>query len=162
MTSKDRTGNLARGGIIAGLYLLLTLVSNSMGLASGMVQFRISEALCVLPVFTEAAVPGLFAGCLIANLLVGCAPWDIVCGSFATLFGAVLTRKLRNRKKLCLLPPVILNTLVIPPVLSAVYGMKEAWWILAASVFAGEFVSCYLLGGVLGKITAKHREQLKL
>ena len=75
--------DLTTAGLIAALYVLLTYLVNLLGLASGVIQIRISEALTILPVFTWAAVPGLFVGCLLANLLTGCALWDIVFGSLA-------------------------------------------------------------------------------
>ena len=66
------------GGVIAALYVVLTLVANAFGLASGAIQVRISEALTILPVFTTAAIPGLTVGCVLANIITGCLPWDIV------------------------------------------------------------------------------------
>ena len=107
---KNKTTYLTYAAFIAALYVILSLVSNMFGLASGAVQVRISEALTVMPVFTPAAVPGLFVGCIVSNILTGCAPWDIVLGSLATLIGAVFTRMLRKHDILCLLPPIAANT----------------------------------------------------
>ena len=83
MTKK--TLNLTRAAVIAALYVVLTMIANAAGLASGAIQIRISEALTILPVFTWAAVPGLTIGCLLANLLTGAAVWDIVFGAFLRL-----------------------------------------------------------------------------
>lgn len=162
MTSDRKTHELAAAGIIAAFYVALTLLSNAAGLANGMVQIRISEALCVLPVVTGAAVPGLFVGCLAANLLTGCALWDVLGGALATLLGAWMTRKLRDRKFLRLLPPVLTNTLVVPVLLAKVYGITAAWPVLAAGVFAGEAVSCAVLGGIVLRILEKNRKLMKL
>ena len=80
--------DLTQGAMIAALYVVLTFIANLAGLASGVIQVRLSEALTILPVFTAAAVPGLAIGCVLANLLTGCAIWDVVFGSLATLIGA--------------------------------------------------------------------------
>ena len=86
----------ARGALIGALYVVLTLVSALFGLSSGVIQFRISEALCVLPIFMPEAIPGLFIGCIVSNLIAGGVFWDIVFGSIATLIGAILARLLRK------------------------------------------------------------------
>ena len=84
-----RLALLTQGALIAALYTALTYLINYFGLANGAIQVRISEALTILPVFTPAAIPGLFIGCLLSNLLTGAAIWDIVFGSLASLLGAV-------------------------------------------------------------------------
>ena len=84
---------ITQSAMIAALYVAATYAANLLGLASGAVQLRISEALTVLPAFTFAAVPGLFIGCAAANLLTGCALWDVVFGSAATLIAAFGTYK---------------------------------------------------------------------
>ena len=151
--------DLTLAAMIAGLYVVLTMVSAAMGLASGAIQVRISEALCILPVFTPAAVPGLWIGCLLANLVTGCAPWDIVFGSLATLLGAVGTRLLRQRPLLAWIPPVLSNMLIVPVVLMKVYGVPDAWWYLVLTVGAGEVIACGILGLHLWKalLPAKDR-----
>ena len=72
--------NLCRAAIIAALYVVLTYIANALGLASGSIQVRFSEALTILPFFTPAAIPGLFVGCLLSNILTGCALPDIIFG----------------------------------------------------------------------------------
>ena len=148
------------GGVIAALYVVLTLVANAFGLASGAIQVRISEALTILPVFTAAAIPGLTVGCVLANIITGCLPWDIVFGSLATLIGAVGTRLLRKKPLLAWIPPVISNMAIIPVVLQKVYGVPDAWWYLVLTVGAGEIISCGVLGLLLYH-SAKRIPQLK-
>lgn len=152
--------HLAQSAVIAALYVVFTYVSAIMGLASGAVQVRLSEALCILPCFTPAAVPGLFIGCLAANLLTGCALWDVVFGSLATLIGAVICRLLKNHRILCLLPNIISNTVIIPLVLMYVYGTPETFWYLALTVGLGEVISCGLLGTLLRKAIEPHEERI--
>ena len=148
------------GGVIAALYIVLTLVANAFGLASGAIQVRISEALTILPVFTTAAIPGLTVGCVLANIITGCLPWDIVFGSLATLIGAVGTRLLKEKPLLAWIPPVISNMAIIPVVLQRVYGVPDAWWYLVLTVGAGEVISCGVLGLLLYH-SAKRIPQLK-
>ena len=140
---------VAFGGVIAALYVVLTIVANALGLASGAIQVRFSEALTILPVFTATAVPGLTVGCLLANLVTGCALWDVVFGSLATLIGAAGTRLLRKKPMLAWIPPVISNMVIVPIVLQQVYGVPDAWWYLVLTVGAGEVISCGILGLLL-------------
>ena len=143
------TQKITFGGVIAALYVVLTVVANAFGLASGAIQVRISEALTILPVFTTAAIPGLTVGCVLANLITGCAPWDVVFGSMATLIGAVGTRMLRKKPLLAWIPPVNANMAIVPIVLQKVYGVPDAWWYLVLTVGAGEVISCGILGLLL-------------
>ncbi len=140
---------LCMGGAIAALYVVLTLVANAFGLASGAIQVRLSEALTILPVFTAAAVPGLTVGCVLANLLTGCALWDVVFGSLATLIGAVGTRMLRKKPLIAWIPPVISNAVIVPVVLQKVYGVPDSFWYLMLTVGAGEVIACGILGLIL-------------
>lgn len=161
MNRQEQTRKLAVGGITAALYVVLTFVSAAMGLASGDIQVRLSEALCILPVFSSAAIPGLTLGCFLANLLTGCAPLDVVFGTIATLIGAVGTYMMRKKyRKLAWLPPVISNMLIIPFVLAWVYGVEQAIPIMMLTVGAGEVISCGILGTLLGK--AVEKSDLKL
>lgn len=149
MMNRNQTKELALSGMIAALYVVLTWLANAMGLASGAVQVRFSEALTILPVFFTAAVPGLTVGCILANLLTGCALWDVVFGSLATLIGAAGTRMLRNKPLLAWIPPVLSNMLIVPIVLMKVYGVPESWFYLVLTVGAGEVISCGVLGLLL-------------
>ena len=142
--------DLTQGAMIAALYVVLTFIANLAGLASGVIQVRLSEALTILPVFTAAAVPGLAVGCVLANILTGCAIWDVVFGSLATLIGAVGTRLLRKISPvLAVLPPILSNIIIVPLVLQRVYGVEDAYWYLAMTVGAGEIISCGVLGLLL-------------
>jgi len=152
--------NIAMGGVIAALYVVLTVVANALGLASGAVQVRFSEALTIMPVFTASAIPGLTVGCVLANLITGCAPWDVVFGSLATLLGAVGTRLLRKKPLLAWIPPVVSNMLIVPIVLQQVYGVPDVWWYLVLTVGAGEVISCGILGLLLYR-SLKNNPQLK-
>ena len=146
---KNTTKMVAFGGLIAALYVVLTMLAAALGLASGAIQVRLSEALTILPVFTGAAVPGLTVGCVLANLITGCAPWDVVFGSLATLLGAIGTRLLRKKLLVAWIPPVISNMAIVPIILIKVYAVPDAWWFLVLTVGAGEVLSCGLLGLLL-------------
>ena len=141
---------ITKAAVIASLYVSLTYFANALGLSSGIIQVRFSEALTVLPLYPPAAVPGLFIGCIISNLITGCALWDIVFGSIATLLGALGTRFLRNRFRwLAPVPPIISNTVIIPFILSFVYNFEGNIFYFAVTVFAGEVISCGVLGTLL-------------
>ncbi len=147
--NKNNTLKLVNGGLVAALYVVLTVLAAQFNLASGAIQVRFSEALTILPVFTGAAVPGLAIGCVLANLLTGCAAWDVVFGSLATLIGAIGTRLLKDKPLLAWIPPVLSNMAIIPIILQQVYGVPDAWWFLVLTIGAGEVLSCGVLGLLL-------------
>ena len=150
---KNNTLYLTRGALIAALYVAFTYLSSLFGLSSGVIQFRISEALCVLPLFMPEAVMGLFVGCILSNLLTGAVLWDIVFGSLATLVGAVFTRLLRvlpeKLKWIATLPPVISNAVIVPFVLIHAYGVPDGYFYLLLTVGIGELVCATGLGTAL-------------
>ena len=152
---------ITQGALIAALYVVLTYLSSLMGLASGAIQVRLSEMLTILPFFTPAAIPGLFVGCLLANILTGCAFWDIVFGSLATLLGAVGTWLLRRQwKYLSSIPPVLANVAIVPFVLRIVYGVPDSHWFLMLTVGIGEVIACCIFGSILLAVLDKHRNTL--
>ena len=157
---KNNTLKLVTGGLIAALYVVLTVLAAQFNLASGAIQVRFSEALTIMPVFTAAAVPGLTIGCVLANLLTGCATWDVVFGSLATLIGAVGTRLLKDKPLLAWIPPVLSNMAIIPIILIKVYAVPDAWWFLVLTIGAGEIISCGLLGLLLWR-SLKNIPQIK-
>lgn len=152
---KRKTRLMTQSALIASLYVALTLVSASMGLASGVIQVRLSEALVILPIFTASAIPGLFVGCIVANLISGSVLWDIVFGSIATLLGAVGTRFLRKNRYLATVPPILSNTIIIPFVLKIAYGVENGYSFLFLTIFLGELISCGILGIMLSKALDK-------
>ncbi len=159
---KQNTLYLTRAAIIAALYVALTFLSASLNLAFGPVQLRFAEALCILPVFTPAAIPGLFIGCILANLLGGAIPLDVVFGSVATLLGALGTYCLRNRPILSLIPPILANTVIVPLVIYFAYGDASLPLpLLFLSIFAGELVGAGVMGYLLRKSLTPFREKLK-
>lgn len=154
---------LTQAAIIAALYVVLTFIANALGLASGTIQVRFSEALTILPFFTPAAIPGLFVGCLLSNVLTGCAIPDIIFGSLATLLGALGTYALRNKSQwLSPIPPILANTIIVPFVLIYAYnvGPLSTYPIQAAFVGAGEVISCGILGLLLLNALKKYRSQI--
>jgi len=143
---RNQTQYIALGGMIAALYVVLTYLANALGLASGAIQVRFSEGLTLLPCLFPAAVPGLTIGCLLANILTGCALMDVIFGTLATLIGAVGTLMMKKHPYLSWIPPVVSNTAIVPLVLMKAYGVETAWPLLAFQIFAGEMISCCLLG----------------
>lgn len=146
MLKHETIDYMAKAGVIAALYAALTFV---WPFSLGPIQCRISEALCVLPYYMEAAVPGLFIGCLVGNLLSGAMAADVILGSLATLLGAILTRKLaktRLPKFLAPFPAVLCNALIVGALLTYVYQYGLTYPIAMVQVGGGEALSCYVLG----------------
>lgn len=150
---------LAQGAMIAAIYVVLTLVFAPF--SYGEVQVRISEALTILPLFTPAAIPGLFVGCLISNILGGCVLPDIIFGSIATLIGAIGTYMLRKQNKfLAPLPPIIANALIVPFVLRYAYQVPLPIPFMMLTVGIGEVISCGVLGMILHTALNKYRHTI--
>ncbi len=150
---------VARAGIIAAIYVVLTLFISAFNLASGAIQVRISEALCILPMFTTAAIPGLAIGCFLSNLLTGGAVFDVIFGTLATLLGAFGTYALRKSRIVATFPPVLSNALIIPWILRYAYGLTFEYNGLDLSipyfmltVGIGEVISVCVLGTLLRKV----------
>jgi uncharacterized membrane protein len=151
---------LTQAAIIAALYVVFTFAANALGLASYAIQIRFSEALTILPFFTPAAIPGLFGGCLISNLLIGSALPDVLFGSLATLAGAFGTYALRRHKWLAPLPPILANTITVPFILLYVYRLDGGLPFFALTVGIGEILSCGVLGMAILFLLEKHRTYL--
>ena len=160
MRTNKKTVFICQSALIASLYVALTFVSALLGLSSGAVQVRLSEALCVLAVFTPSAIPGLAIGGLLANLITGCVVWDVVFGAVATLIGAVGTYLLKKRPILALLPPILSNTVIIPFVLKYAYGLTEGIIYMFITVGIGEIISVGILGFILYKSLIPYKNRI--
>lgn len=148
------------GAMTAALYVVLTLVANAFGLANYAIQVRFSEALTILPYFTPAAIPGLFVGCILSNLITGCMPLDVLFGSLATLLGALGTYSLRKRKWAASIPPIIANTIIVPFVLAYVYHFEGSIPYFMVTVGIGEIISCGVLGMILLNVLDKYKDKI--
>ena len=147
---------LVQGAMIAAVYAAATYLSALLGIAYGPIQFRFSEALTILAVFTPAAIPGLTVGCVLGNLTSPYGVWDIVFGSLATLLAAITARMLRKVRikgfpVISLLMPVIFNALIVGAEITFIFPTQEAslaaFVIAALEVGAGELAVC-LIGGI--------------
>lgn len=154
--NKKKIINLVHGAMIASIYAAATYLSAAFAIAYGPIQFRFSEALTILSVFTPAAVPGLTVGCIIGNITSPFGAWDIIFGSLATLLAALSARALRNIKFkgfpfLSLLMPVIFNALIVGAEITLLMPSQEAGFsaflIAALEVGTGELAVC-LAGGI--------------
>lgn len=153
--SRFTTKQLATAGIIAAIYTVMSLLSSVFGIAYGPIQCRFSEALTVLPFFLPEAVPGLFIGCIVTNLMSTVGPLDLILGSLATLLAALWTRRMPN-KWLAPLPPVLCNAVIIGAMIAWYeVGFTEAFWGMfafnALTVGLGQILACYGLGLLLMK-----------
>lgn len=148
---------ITHSAMIAALYVVLTMIARLFGLDSGVIQVRFSEALCILPCFTPVAIPGLFVGCMLSNILAGAMIWDVIFGSLATLIGAIFTYKLRHNRFLAVLPPIISNTIIVPFVLAYAYGIDGSIPYFMLTVGIGEIISCGVLGLILHSAVTKSK-----
>ena len=155
---ENKTRNLVYGALIAAIYVVLTMVFRP--ISFGPIQFRISEALCILPYFTPAAIPGVFLGCLISNMLGGAVMMDVVFGSLATLIGAVGSWILRKNRYLVSVSPILSNTLIIPWVLKFAYGSEDLIWYMMVTVGIGEVLAIGVLGQILLTALDKHKNAI--
>ena len=150
---QNTTLYLTRGALIAALYVALTYLCAMLGLASGVIQLRLSEALTVMVLFMPEAVIGLTIGCLIANILTGALIWDVIFGTLATLLGAVGGRFLRKLPSkliwIATLPTVLSNSIIIPFVLIWAYGVPDTYFFIMLTVAIGEIISAGVLGTLL-------------
>ena len=142
-----RTFYVTEAAVIAAIYVVLVLVFQSTSF--GPIQFRIAEALTILPYFTPAAIPGVTIGCLLSNLLFEADILDVVFGTAATLLAAYLSYKLKFNKFLVPIPPILINAIVIPWVLKFAYFEANSIPIMMISVGAGQVASAGILGMVL-------------
>ena len=154
---KKNTRYLTRAAIIAAIYCLLTVIFQP--ISFGAVQFRVAEALTLLPVLFPEAVPGLFVGCIMANLFGGGIWYDVALGSVATLLAGLCARRFRSRPLLSAAMPVVFNGLIVGPVVYLAYirapGEAINWTLMYTSigtVALGEAVVCYVLGLLLLKV----------
>lgn len=156
--SSGKTYFMVYAAAIAAIYTVLTMVFAP--ISFGPIQFRISEALCILPFFTPAAVPGLFIGCLLSNFLCGAAALDVIFGSLATLIGATGSWLLRNHKWAVCIPPIMANTIIIPWILRFAYGSEDMIYYAMITVGIGEILAIGVLGNLLMGILNKSRQFL--
>ena len=148
---------MTQAAMIAAIYVVLTIFISAFNLASGAIQIRISEALTILPAFTPAAIPGLFLGCLISNLITGAMLPDIIFGSLATLLGALGSYFVRKWKWAVPVPPILSNMIIIPFILAYVYQMPGGVPYFILTIGVGEMISCGALGMILYGTIAKYR-----
>ena len=137
-----KTMFIVRSAVIAALYAALTLALYP--ISFGAVQFRVSEALTLLPIVMPEAIPGLFVGCLVSNLIGSATPWAIIFGSLATLIAAILTYATRRNKILAAFWPVLCNTVIVGLVLALTLDLPV--FLTMGEVGLGELAVVYTVG----------------
>jgi uncharacterized membrane protein len=156
---------LVQAATIGAIYAALTLAFAPISFGHNIFQLRISEALTILPYFTPAAIPGLFVGCIVANIIGGFGILDIVFGSLATLGAALLSYKLRKYKILVPVPPVILNAIIVGSYLYYIFLRIAEMNIQSIGIIGvmgwvglGEILACYALGYPLLLLLERYRK----
>ena len=159
MERPSKTRFICETAVIAAIYAVVTLLLAPFGFLQ--FQVRVSEAMCVLPFFTPAAVPGLLIGCLIANLFGSgtLGLMDIIVGSLATLLAAFVTWKLRGRSKWLLpLPSVLANAFLVSWTLSVMLGLP--YWMNVLTVGIGQAIACYAIGMPLWFLLKRYQKNI--
>ena len=150
---------MTQAAMIAAIYVVITILFAPFGF--GEIQVRISEALTILPYFTPAAIPGLFLGCLIGNVIGGAILPDIIFGSLATLVGAIGTFLLRKKSKFWApIPPILANAIVVPYVLRYAYSRPLPIPFMMLTVGIGEIISCGVIGMILLGTLQKYQNKI--
>lgn len=165
---KGITTYLVRAGVIAALYVVLSLAI--LPLASGAIQLRLSEALTILPVLFSEAVPAVFVGCLVVNLISGAPAPDIILGSAITLVAAILTCVLSKRIKNISAKlfvggifPVVLNAFLLPLIWQFYIGTQEYIYIVqAVLLLISQSIAVYAVGVPLALSVVKLKQKNKL
>lgn len=142
--NKPDTKFIVKAGIITAIYAALTIIFKD--LSYGPVQYRIADAMTILPMFMPEAIPGLAAGCFIANIAGGYGFADVVFGSLVTLAAAYLTSRIAN-KYFAILPPIIMNAVFVPIWISR--SARVPYWMCVGSIGFGEFITAGILGVML-------------
>lgn len=141
---KFSTKYLVQAALLAAVYATLTLLLKPFGY--GPIQFRLAEALTVLPAIFPASIPGLFIGCILANLLGGFGPVDIIFGSLATLLAAISTYLLRKHRYLFPVPPVLFNALIVGSYVYLLYDQTYPLPLTMLFIGISEFILSFGLG----------------
>lgn len=154
---------LTHSALIGALYVALCALQNTLlpGSASQAIQFRVAEALCVLALYTPAAIPGLTLGCLLFNVVSGAGPWDFIIGTAASALAAAgmyLTRKitLRGYPLPAMLMPAVANGVMVGGMLAYFFG--GGFWFNAGCVAVGELGVLLTLGTALFYSLRKHKD----
>ncbi len=164
--ARRRTRFITQAAMIAAIYAMLTYACALF--AQGALQFRIGEAMMILPYFTPAAIPGLIIGYLIGYFLVG-SLWDAIFGGLAAGVAAVIVyligrylRKFRFSRYLASIPPIITTAIVMPLILMYVYGDTSTYWLLLFMCVSGETITCFGIGQLFFNFVKKYRTHLSL
>lgn len=155
---------LVQAAVIGAIYAALTIAFAPISFGHNIFQFRISEALTILPIFTTAAIPGLFIGCIVANIIGGFGILDIVFGSLATLLAALCSYWLRKHKLLVPLPPIVFNALIVGSYLYYIFlsipEINVSLPVIMGWVALGEILACYGLGYPLMTILERYKDKI--
>ena len=157
-----KTKFITQSAVIAAIYIALCWMFAPISFGHNLFQFRISEVMTVLPIFTPAGIPGVFIGCALSNLLFGgLGIIDLVLGSLATLTAAFLTYLLRNKPRvIALMPPIIVNAIIVGWYLNILISPEINVLVNMMWVLLGQVVSCYILGLPLCAVIDKYKKHL--
>ncbi|MBE7054288.1 MAG: QueT transporter family protein [Ruminococcaceae bacterium] len=158
-----KSSYIVKASLIAAIYVIITGLFAPISFGHGIFQLRISEALTVLPIYTSAAIPGLFVGCMMSNLIFGgLGIIDLIFGSLATLIASYLTYKLKNKGKIiALIPPVVVNALIVGTYLKILLFKDVNVLVTIGYTFLGQLGACYIIGMMFSMALDKYKDKLK-
>ena len=163
---RKHTRYVTQAAMIAAIYAILTYLCAMF--SQGIFQFRIGEAMMILPFFTPAAIPGLFLGYFIGYFILG-SLWDAIFGGLAALVASTLVwligrylQKFRFSRYLASVPPVVTTSIVMPFILMYVYNNEAVYWLLLAMCAGGESLTCFIGGQILFSLVKRYRSHLHL
>lgn len=145
---------MAKASLIAAVYAVLTVLLGEF--SYGPIQFRVSEALAILPLVEPSAILGITVGCAISNIFGGFGPIDIIGGSLVTLIAAIITSKMPN-KILAVLPPIILNSLIVSIWVSKMSGLP--YIPIVINILIGEIIAVAILGLIFLSAYEKYKKK---
>jgi uncharacterized membrane protein len=158
-----KSNYIIKAALIAAIYIVITGIFAPISFGHEIFQLRISEALTVLPMYTSAAIPGLFVGCFLSNLIYGgLGVVDLIFGSLATLIAAFFTNKLKNRGKIiALIPPVVINAVIVGAYLKLLLFKDISVFVTMTYTFFGQVAACYGLGMMFALALDKYKDKIK-
>lgn len=152
---------ITRQAMVAGIYVVLTILSDTFGLGYGSLQFRLSETLAILPFFNPEYTIGVTLGCFLANIASTVGIIDMLVGTLATLIVALIMTKIKNFYVACLVPVIF----GMVPIAIEIYLMMPndiGFWAILGQLMISEFLVVYVIGVPIFYILCKNKSFTKI
>lgn len=154
----NKTKLIVLQALIASIYILLSLVTAPISFS--IVQIRLAESLCVLPIFGFQYIFGITIGCALTNFLMFGNIIDVIFGTLATLIGALGTYYFRKNYIVAVLFPILSNAIILPFVFKYAYGLDKTFWFMFIQTFVSQMIAIGLLGKIIVKLAKSFNTML--